>query len=578
MKQHNRRTTVFALLASVALFAAGCGSNDNDSKGSSPTTAGDEGTPVVGGTLTDLQNFSGASPDHLDPNRAASIQDSQPGQLIWDTLTDTNPKTGELENNVAESIDHNEDFTVWTFKVKKGLTFSNGDPVLPSSFAFSWNRLINPALASEVSYHVTDNLKIKGAADVAAGKAQTMTGLVADDTAMTLKMTLEAPLNFADKIISHLAFAPLDEKDVTKNGTLTVDKTVDYETGVMIGNGPYKMAEAAKPQDSVTLIRNETYKGGPEKHKAYIDKIIFKEFNGEGAQDTAWTTFESGGGDTGYIPSTRFAEAKAKYGPENRIADKPFLGIYYWGFNQKDPEVGGAANLKLRQAITAAIDKTEMVNKVYNGSRKVATGVTPPGIPGYKKGIDKIPNKDLTAAKKYLSEWETATGKKAASLNIKLNFGIGLGHGDNAAIIQANLATIGIKAELDGRDGTTYFSSIRKNTPPGMFLRAGWVADYVAYDNMMFPIFGTESIGADNLSQYSNPKFDALIVKARSAETEEDAQAAYREAEDLVLNKDRVVVPLNWYSGQVVWSARLHNVIQSPLDYFSYEDMWLDKA
>ncbi|HVT76456.1 MAG TPA: ABC transporter substrate-binding protein [Acidimicrobiales bacterium] len=573
-----RSVVPVALLASIAMFAVACGSNNNSNASPSTSTKSSEGKPVIGGTLTDLQNFSGASPDHLDPNRAASIQDSQPGQLIWSMLTHTNPKTGELENSVAESIDHNADFTQWTFHVKKGLKFSNGDPVLPSSFAFSWNRLVNPALASEVSYHVTDNLKIVGADDVAKGKAQTMSGLVADDNAMTLKMTLAEPLNFADKIVSHLAFAPLDVKDVTKNGTLTVDKTVDYEKGIMIGNGPYKMLEPAKPQDSVTLVRNDLYNGGPEKHKAYIDKIVFKEFNGESAQDTAWTTFESGGGDTGYIPSTRFAEAKAKYGPLNRISDKPFLGIYYWGFNMKDPVVGGAANVNLRKAIAAAINKTEMINKVYNGSRKVATGLTPPGIPGYKAGLDKIPNLNLTAAKKYLSDWETATGKKASSLDIKLNYGIGLGHADNAAIIQANLAAIGIKSTLDGRDGTTYFSTIRKNNPPGMFLRAGWVADYVAYDNMLFPLFDSAGIGADNLTQYDNPKFDQLIEQARSAKTQADAEAKYREAEDLVLNVDRAAVPLNWYAGQVVWSARVHNVIQSPLDFFSYEDMWLSKA
>jgi ABC-type oligopeptide transport system substrate-binding subunit len=557
------------------MFGVACGGS-KDNNGSAPTTAAkSEGKPIFGGTLTDLQNFSGASPDHLDPNLAAAVQDSQPGQLIWNELTKTNPKTGQLENSVASAIDHNADFTEWTFHVKKGVKFSNGDPVLPSSFAFSWNRLINPALASEVSYHVTDNLKIQGSADVAAGKAKTMTGLVADDAAMTLKMTLDAPLNFADKIVSHLAFAPLDEKDVTKNGTLTVDKTVDYEKGVMVGNGPYKMLEAHKPQDNVTLVRNDLYTLG---HKPYIDKIIFKEFNGEGAQDTSWTTFESGGGETGYVPSTKFAEAKAKYGAENRLSDKPILGLYYWGFNMKDPVVGGPENVKLRQAITAAINKTEMINKVYNGSRKVATAIAPPGIPGQKPGVDKIPNQNLTAAKKYLADWEAATGKKASSLDIKLNFGIGLGHGDNAAIIQANLATIGIKATPDGRDGTTYFSSIRKNNPPGMFLRAGWIADYVSYDNMLFPLFDSAGIGSDNLTQYDNPEFDKLITEARAAKTDADAGAKYREAEDLVLNKDRAAVPLNWYAGQVAWSPKLHNVVQSSLDFFSYEDMWLSKA
>lgn len=282
-----RRVGLLALAIVLAFVATSCGGNED---APSPVTSADE-KPIVGGELTDLQNFSGAPPDHLDPNLAASVQDSQPAALIWDTLTETDAKTGELVNVVAESITHNEDFTEWTFKVKSGLVFSNGAKVLPSSFAFSWNRLLNPALASEVSYHVTDNLKIKGAAGVAAGTAKEMSGLKADDAAMTLTMTLEAPLNFADKIVSHLAFAPLDPKDVLK-GRTDVAETVDYEKGLMVGNGPYMMAEAHKPNESVTLMRNRRYSGGAGKHAPYIDRIVFKEFSD---QDTAFTAFESGG-------------------------------------------------------------------------------------------------------------------------------------------------------------------------------------------------------------------------------------------------------------------------------------------
>ena len=566
-----RRRSLFALAAVVALFGASCSDDDTT------TTPGDtdvqtEGEAKTGGVLVDLQNFSGAAPEHLDPNLVSSIQESQPGQLMWDTLTETDPKTSKLINNVASKVEHNDDFTVWTFTVKKGLLFSNGSKVLPSSFAFSWNRLVHPALASQVSYHATDNLKIKGAAEVADGSATEMSGLVADDEAMTLTMTLEEPLNFADAIVSHLAFAPLDPKDVLK-GETDVAKTVGYETGIMIGNGPYMMKEAHKPNDSVTLVRNPKYGGGPNKHAPYIDEIVFKEF---ADQEVAFTSFESGAGDTGYIPQARFAEAKAKYA--GRISDKPFLGLYYWGFNNNDKVVGGPENLKLRQAMTAAIDKDQMIEKVYNGSRKVATGIAMPGIPGYKAGLDKIPNRDLAAAKKYLAEWEAETGKKAADLApIKLNFGIGLGHSDNATIIQANLAELGIKSTLDGRDGTTYFSQMRKSE--GQFLRSGWIADYVSYDNMLFPLFGSSQAGTgDNLVQLKSPEFDALITKARQADSDADAAKAYQEAEDYVLNKQRQIVPLNWYAGAVVWSERLHNVIQSPTDFFIYDEMWLDQA
>jgi ABC-type transport system substrate-binding protein len=556
------------VLAGLALVASACGSDNKTTPGQTQGSGtGNEGSPKAGGTLIDLQNFTGAEPDHIDPARTAEIQGSQPGQLIWDGLTENDYKTGKLVPNVAESWSSNPDATQWTFKIRQGVKFSNGDPVLPSSFVQAWNRILEKTLASEVSYHVTDNLKIKGAKDVAEGKAKQMEGLKADDAAMTLTIDLDAPLSFLPSVVSHLVFSPMDAKDLARLG----DDTSSYEQGVMVGNGPYMMAEPWKHKDSITLVRNPNYWGGPNHHPPYIDKIVFKIGSDISA---SYQAFEAGQGDTGYIDTAKFAEAKAKYA--GHISDKPTLGIYYWTFNMKDPAVGGPQNVKLRQAIALAIDKQAIITTTYNGSRLVSTGWTPPGIPGYQQGIDKFPARDLTRAKQLVAEWQKDTGKTVADLGtIKLNFGIGLGHDQNATIIQANLKELGINSALDPRDGKTYFKEMRQGQ--GQFLRGGWIWDYVAYDNGLFPLFDTASIGGDNLGLYSSPEFDGLIDKARRTIDENERNAIYRQAEDLVLNKDVVTVPLNWYAGQVVWRDRVHNVIQSPLQFLAYDEMWLSQ-
>jgi oligopeptide transport system substrate-binding protein len=565
--RRSRSSPVVVLLIGLALLAAACGSSKTSNGSSGSQTGGNEGTPRQGGTLVDIQNFSGAEPDHIDPARAADIQGSQPGQLIWDGLTENDYKTGKLVPNVAESWTSNADSTTWTFKIRQGVKFSNGDPVLPSSFALAWNRVLDQKLASEVSYHITDNLQIKGAKEVAQGTAKEMSGLKADDAAMTLTLDLDAPLSFLPSVVSHLVFSPMDAKDLARLG----DDTSGYEQGVMVGNGPYMMAEPWKHRDSITLVRNPNYWGGVNHHAPYLDKIVFKIGSD---QDASWQAFEAGQGDTGYIPQAKFAEARAKYA--GRIADKPTLGIYYYGFNMKDPALGGPQNVKLRQAMSLAIDKSAIVNTIYNGSRKVSTGWTPPGVPGYQAGLDKFPDRDLNQAKQLLSQWSAETGKKPSDLGtIKLNFGIGLGHDQIAAIIQANLKDIGIDSTPDPRDGKTYFSQMRKGE--GQFFRSGWIWDYVAYDNGLFPIFDTASIGGDNMTQYSSPEFDGLITKARATTDENARNDIYRQAEDLVLNKDTVAVPLNWYAGQVVWSTRVHNVIQSPLQFFAYGEMWVSQ-
>ena len=567
MRRNGWVLRLVALLVGLALLATACGSDDDETTAGQGGDTETEGRPVAGGNLVDLQNFAtGGEPDHIDPALSTTVQGSQPGQLIFDGLTETDYETGELKPMVAESWTSNGELSTWTFTLKPNVAFSNGDPVLPSDFKYGWERVVTKSMASELSYHLTDNARIKGAKEMLVGTGTELTGVKADDATRTLSVELEAPLGIFPTIVSHLVFSPINKRTASQ-----VPDQTQYEQGVMIGNGPYRMAEPWKHDQYIKLVRNETYWGGLYNHKAYIDSIEFrisKDIN------SGYTDFESGAGQTGYIPPGRNAEAKARYG--DNISDRPILGVYYWEFNMRDPVVGGPANLKLRQAIISAIDKKAIVDTVYRGTRKVATGFTAPGIPGYKEGLARFPDRDLARARQLLGEWERESGKTAANLPpVKLNFGAGAGHEPVAASIQANLDDIGVKSELDPRDSATYFSQMRRGE--GQFLWAGWFWDYVAYDNGMFPIFDSRAIGGDNIAFYENPRFDAAIDDARRQADQARVATIYQTAEDMVLNQDAVVAPLNWYAGQVVYTDKLHNVIQGPLGFLAYGEMWLSQ-
>jgi oligopeptide transport system substrate-binding protein len=552
-----RAGQVLALVFVAILALAACGGGGGG--GGQTDTGGEAGTPVSGGDLIDLQNFAQGEPDHIEPGLSSTIQGSQPGQLVWDGLTENDYQNGELKPMVAESWTNNADATQFVFKLRKNVTWSDGTPVLPSDFVRGWNRVVQKQFASEVAYHFD---VIKGKAEVDAGKAKTMSGLKADDANLTLTVDLVAPYSTFATTTSHLVFSPI-HKEVEK----LKDQT-KYEQGVMIGNGPYKLAEPWKHERYIKLVRNDNYWGGLNNHKAYLNSV---EFRISKDVDSAFSDFEAGTGQTGFIPPGRFAEVKAKYA--GRVSDKSILGVYWWGFNMKDPVVGGAANLKLRQAIAYAIDKQAIVNSVYNGSRQVATAFTPPGLPGYKEeGLNPLGGgRDLNKAKQLLAEWG---GAAKITKPIKLNFGAGAGHEPVATIIQANLKELGINAELAPGDTETYFTQMRQGK--GQFLRSGWIWDYVSYDNGMYPLFHSNSIGGDNLVQYSNPAFDKLVDEARATTDQAKANELYNQAEQAMLT-DVAVVPLNWYTGQVAYSEQLKNVIQSPLDFFAYDEMWLQQ-
>ncbi|HEV2071523.1 MAG TPA: ABC transporter substrate-binding protein [Acidimicrobiales bacterium] len=558
-------TRLLAVLFGISLITVACGGADDGADGGTGqsvpggTDGQAQGDPVAGGTLVDLQNFAQGNPDHIDPGLSSTIQGSQPGQLMFDGLTETNYQTGELEPMVAESWESNDAGDEWTFQLREGVTFHNGDPVLPSDFKFAWERVVNPEFASEVAYHLDP---IVGSDAVAAGETTELEGVVADDEAMTLTVSLQYPYSIFPATTSHLVFSP-----VPKNVVEALPDQSQWERGTMIGNGPFQMNEPWIDDQLIKLERYDDYWGGLNDHDAYLDAI---EFRISSDVDSAFQAFEAGQGQTGYIPPGRFEEALARYPDDN--ATEETLGVYYFGFNMEDPVVGGDENLPLRQAIALAIDKQAIVDTVYSGSRQVATGHTPPAMPGYEEGLNDIAGAaepDLDRARELLEEWGGEVTEP-----IRLNFGAGAGHEPVAQIIQANLEEIGIPSVLDGRDSTTYFKEMREGQ--GQFLRAGWIWDYVAYDNGLYPLFHTDAIGGDNLVQYSNPEFDQLVNDARSTLEEDEANELYREAEKLMLD-DVAVVPLNWYTGSIVYDDSVQNLIQSPLQFVAYEEIWLEQ-
>lgn len=548
-------------LIGMALAVSNCGGSEGDAgTASRPTdeSMGD-GDPVAGGVLVDLQNFSFGDPAHIDPALSSTVQGSQPGHLLFDGLTEINYQTGEIEPAVAQSWESNETADQWTFHLRPDVTFHNGDPVLPSDFKFAWERVVSPDLASRLAYHFDP---IVGSDAVSAGPASGLEGVVADDESLTLTVRLEHPYAIFPATTSHLAFSPVPRSVVE-----SLEDQSQWERQVMIGNGPFRMAEPWADGRYIRVERFDDYWGGVDGHDAYLDAV---EFRISADVDSAYLDFQAGRGQTAYIPPGRFREA-IDANPGHHATEET-LGTYYFGFNMDDPVVGGDQNRLLRQAIALAIDKPAIVDAVYGGGRRVATGHTPPAMPGYREGPDDIAGAarpDPGRSRELLEQW----GGELTD-PIRLSFDAGSGHEPVAQIVQANLAAVGIPTVLDGRDPTTYFTEMAAGE--GQLFRAGWVWDYVAYDNGLYPQFHTASLGGDNLVKYSNPVFDDLVDRARATLDTQEANGLYRRAETIMLG-DVAIVPITWYTGQIVYDESIRNFGQSPLQYVAYDEIWRER-
>jgi len=569
--RRTRSARLGALVIAGAFLAASCGtSSDTSTPGTGNVSAGGGGGGGGGGATAPpaadipeggelIEGAQLATADNLtsyDPGLVQTLDESQVTTALYDGLTDfdfTNKKSPVLKSLVAEKFTPNADATEFTFVIKKGQQFSNGDPVLPSSFKYAWVRNGQKDFASPYGYLIN---YVKGGAKLQKGEVTNLDeAITADDNAMTLKVVLEKPQADFAAIVTHPFFGPLPEKEVSK-----LDDQNKWGKGVMIGNGPFKMETAATEQE-VVLVRNDKWAGNVlGDKKAKLDKIVFKISKDP---ESAYTDFESGNLMTASIPSGQYADAMAKYG---NTVSSPTLGSYHFDFGFTDPMIGGEKNAKLRQAISLAIDREQINQKVYEGSRNLPTGIVMPGIPGFKEGICKYCKFDVDAAKKAFDEWKAAGNSLSGPITIDLN--TGGGHEDVVSIVQENLKAIGIDSKTNPVS-EKYFGTMADGGCH--FCRAGWYADYPTYGNFMYDLWSSESIGGNNLGSFSDPKFDDLVNKAQSEPDDAKRAKLYQDAESYLLNDAVAVVPINWYNGDQVYSDKVVGFDQPPLGIVLWE-------
>jgi ABC-type oligopeptide transport system substrate-binding subunit len=508
-----------------------------------------------GGELIDLGTFALGPPEHIDPSLNVTLDAQQIINALYDGLTAIDSSDPANPKVVPDLADYsaNDDATVWTFTIHPDQAFSDGEPILPSTFQRSWERASDPDFAGDYAYLFNF---IQGGAEKLAGDADTITGVVADDDAMTLTVTLSAPYSNFASVAGFQLFMPMP--------AAAVDAGRDYENQLMIGNGPYAM-ESARSDEEIDLVKNDSWDGDYSGNTwdQRPDRIAFRVSSDA---DTSYNGLEAGEGDTARIPSGRTAEAVANWGTTTTT---PIMGSYYFRFNDRDPRVGGPDNLKLRQAISQAIDRDAINAAIFDGARVVGGGITPEGIPGYKPDLCEYCSYDPDAAQAAFDEWTAAGNVQTEPLPIQ--FGAGGVHGDVAQLIIDNLAAIGIQAAPDERDTTTYFSAMADGAC--VFCRSGWIADYPTYDNFMYDLFGTQALDGNNYG-YSNPKFDDLVAQAKETIDPTEQASLFNQAEQVMLNDDINAVPLLFYRGDYAFDAdRLQNFHQTPLMVIPWEQI-----
>jgi oligopeptide transport system substrate-binding protein len=539
------RTRFGAVVAGLAIVAAGCGSSGTSNKSSSGSQT-NGGAGKQGGVF----RLGIVEPTAIDPYNSQESEGENVTKAIFEGLVTLDNATAELRPGVAQSWTKNADCSQWTFKLTPGTQFSNGEPVTAQSFIDGMTRAAQQKAASDTAEFMSDVAgfdAIHGTTSAPA-TATTFSGLSAPDP-NTLQVNLSTANCDFDKKSLQPVFSPVPKAA----GEASAHSTF---ADMPIGNGPFKMKEPWQHDKSITLVRNDLYHGT----KASLDEVDYTILPSQNANELEYKNFQAGQADFARIPPSLQPQAKSQYEAQGQFIHKDTYGINYLLASTFNAPLN---NADARKAISYAIDRDAIINGVFKGFQSKATSLIPPQFKDYyQAGVCSECTFDLAKAKD-----AAAKGGLKPGMHVSLQFNTGGGHEAWTQAVKQQLEdNLGLVVDLNGIPFKDLLAKEAAPDSAGLY-RAAWSADYPSPDDFLRPLLSKSSFPpGDNRGRYDNPAFEALINKGVNEKDQAAKVKDYRDAEKLAIDTDMALIPL-WYRSQyrVVNTAKFTGI---DLDFF----------
>lgn len=492
--------------------------------------------PVTGETLASDQTFTYRDLDEspsIDPGLA---EDSAGGDILRDLFEGlyNQDAAGNLVPGVALSHTVSDDGMTYIFTLRDNAKWSNGDPVTAGDFEYAWKRAASPELASPYSWFI-EIMALENGSEVIAGDVPpSELGVTAiDDT--TLEVRLTQPLPYFPQMLTHFTTFPVHQATIEAHGS---DWT---KPGNMVSNGAYVLTEHV-PQEKLVRSRNEMYW---DNENTIIETVTSLVINDE---NVALTRYLAGELDRTDIPAGQFPRLAAEY-PEQAVS-VPMACSYYYLFNLRDNAPAEIQDVRVRQALSLAIDRDIIVENVLAGGQKAAYTFTHWATAGFE--TPDVPMVTMTQAERNAEAQrlmaEAGFGPDNP-LSIDLVYNTSESHKSVAvAVSQMWKQTLGVETTLANQEWQTFLEA-RSN---GDFevARGGWCADYNEASTFL-DLYSSES--GYNDSKYNNPEVDALLAAAKTAD---NPQANYDQVE-LIAAEEVPLIPIYHYASVKMFAEDL---------------------
>lgn len=533
------KKSVFIVVSSALVLTvlAGCGATPADSVKPNENN-GAQAEPAKMDPMVLRWNVSGGEPPSADPGLATDAVSFDIITANYEGLTRYG-QDGKLVNGALESYVVSPDQLKYTFKLKKDLKWSNGDPLTAHDFEFAWKRNLDPKTAAEYAYQL---YYIKGAEEFNTGKGKVEdVGVKAvDDT--TLEVTLKAPTPFFYELTAFPTLFPLHKKTVEANPNWANDAKT------YIGNGPFKM-ESWEHKDKMVLVKNDNYW---DKENVKLDRIEFAMIEDD---NTAHALYDSGELDWGGEPAYGMPiDLIAKVREEGKLGLKEEPGTDAVIFNTQKPPF---TNKKIRQAFAYALNRQSLIDNVVQTGVPAAYGWVPPTMSLKPEGYFK---EDVAKAKQLLAEGMKELGlTKFPTVTYAYNTA-----DKNKKVAEALQEqwrkSLGVDVKLQNSEWKVFLKD--RNTGNYQLGRYAWSADF--NDPVNFLELFKDKNGGNNDADYDNRKFRELINQSYLETDPEKRKKLLLQAETIMM-EDMPLAPLNFRARPYVQNDKvkgfLFNVI-----------------
>ena len=485
-----------------------------------------------------------ADPESVDPQKARSTQAGDILRDIGEGLLGYSP-TGEVVPGAAESWSISEDGLTYTFVIRDDARWSNGDPLTAGDFVFSLRRLVDPATAA---FYANSIAVVANAEAIVAGELPPdQLGVEAVDD-RTLVIRLARPTPYLLSLLTYPTTFPVHAGSLAMHGD---DFT---RPGNLLSNGAYTL-DAWTPGSVLELSRNEHYWNNAA---TAIDEVRHHVLT-QGA--TELNRYRAGELHiTSTVPPDNFAQVREEYGDQLRVA--PYIGVYYYGFNLTRPPFRD--NPGIREALSMAIDRDVLVEKIMGRGEAPAYSWVPPGVDNYEPRrlafADMSQEERNARARRLLAE---AGYGPDNPLQIELRYNTSDEHRRIALAAQAMWKeALGVETTLINEEHQVLLANMREAEVTEVF-RSSWIGDYNDAHTFLSIV---ESDSASNMPRYANDEFDAIMDQAASQLNPKWRRVHLEEAERVFLS-DHAVIPLYFYVSKHLVSPQVRGWEDNVLDY-----------